>query len=53
MKHQQDDKTFQECINWWELHKPSCLKNHSVHRTAWKVREHDLRSKIKILRLRF
>ena len=29
MKHQQDDKTSKDYINWWELHKPSCLINHS------------------------
>ena len=29
MKHQQDEKTSKDYINWWELHKPSCLINHS------------------------
>ena len=30
MKHQQqDDKASKDYINWWELHKPSCLINHS------------------------
>ena len=29
MKHQQDDKSSQNYINWWKLHKPSCLTNHS------------------------
>ena len=29
MKHQQDEKASKDYINWWELHKPSCLINHS------------------------
>ena len=29
MKRQQDDKTSKDDINRWELHKPSCLINHS------------------------
>ena len=29
MKHEQDDKTSKNYINWSELHKPFCLINHS------------------------
>ena len=37
MKHQQDEKTPKDYINWWELHKPSCLINHSGSSTSTEI----------------